>query len=111
MTARHSLSPTRRVAIFKDAGGVCHLCGQKIQVGQPWEVEHVIPLALLGADDETNMRPAHEKCHEVKTRADVGSIAKAKRCEARHLGIKKPSSFRKPPGVKWDWKLGRNVRA
>lgn len=97
MTARRSLSPLQRLKVFEAAGGRCHLCELRIQVGQPWDVEHVRPLALLGDDDQSNMRPAHKDCHATKTKADAASWSKAKRMKARHLGIKKPRGFRKPP--------------
>ena len=97
MTARRSLSPMQRLKVFEAAGGRCHLCELRIQVGQPWDVEHVRPLALLGDDDQSNMRPAHKDCHAIKTKADAASWSKAKRMKAKHLGIKKPGGFRKPP--------------
>ncbi len=108
MTTRRPLSRMRKLALFEKVGGICHICGLKIQ--GKWEVEHVIPLALGGADEERNMAPAHQHCHAPKTAADVASIAKAKRQKANHIGIKKPSSFPKtPPGSRWDWKMGRRV--
>lgn len=108
MTGRRSLSPLQRLKVFEAAKGVCHLCQQRIQVGQKWDVEHVRPLALGGADDETNMRPAHKVCHAEKTKADAASWSKAKRMKAKHLGIKPRSSWRKPPpGYKYSWKSGR----
>lgn len=112
MTSRRSLSPMRRLAIFEAARGICHLCGLRIQAPpDKWEVEHVRPIGLLGEDAEANMAPAHVDCHAVKTKADVASIAKAKRSKARHLGIKKPSTFRKlPSGYRYDWRLGRPVK-
>jgi 5-methylcytosine-specific restriction protein A len=92
MTDRRSLSPTRRVKIFEDAGGRCHICEGKI-FGKEWDVEHVIPLALGGADDASNMRPAHKSCHGEKTKADAASWSKAKRIRAKHIGAKRPSGF------------------
>jgi len=62
-------------------------------VGQKWDVEHIRPLALAGADDDANMAPAHAKCHATKTADDVSRIAKAKRQKAQHLGIRKPSQW------------------
>lgn len=110
MTARRSLSPLARLRIFERAKGVCHLCKQRIQVGERWEVEHPIALAMGGADDETNMAPAHKKCHAGKTAEDAGDLAKAKRRKAKHVGAWKRSGFRKPPpGSHHDWKLGRRV--
>ncbi len=111
MTSRRPLSDMRRLKLFQDKRGVCHLCEQKIQVGQKWEVEHVIPLALGGADDETNMAPAHKSCHGEKSKVDAGNLAKANRRRAKHLGASKPRGFPKPPeGYRYDWKLGRHVK-
>lgn len=99
MTKRRSLSTTQRVRIFEAHGGVCHLCEGKIQIGQPWDVSHETPLEMGGADDETNMKPAHRVCHRAHTAAvDVPQIARAKRRQAKHLGAvqKRPwSPYRK----------------
>lgn len=107
VTARRSLSPKFRVVLFERAQGRCHICECRIRVGELWDVEHVIPLALGGDDNLGNMAPAHKACHATKTATDAGDIARAKRREAKHLGIKKPSTFRRPPGVKYDWRAGR----
>lgn len=48
---RRHLSTKARTAIFVASGGICHLCGGKITVGQAWEIEHVIPLAQGGSDE------------------------------------------------------------
>lgn len=88
MVSRKTISTKKRVALFAAHGGVCHICGGKINVGESWEVEHIIPIAMGGADDESNWRPAHIKCHRGKTVTDVAQIAKAKRREARHIGAK-----------------------
>lgn len=105
--SRKSLSPLQRLKVFEAASGRCHICGARIQLNQPWDVEHVIPLALMGADDPSNMSPAHKACHAAKTAIDFASIAKAKRMKARHLGIRKAPSFQKPPGMKFNWQRGR----
>lgn len=110
MTERRSLSPMRRLTVFEKAGGICHLCDRRIQAGEKWEVEHVRPLALLGADDETNMAPAHVACHATKTADQSGDIARAKRRAAKHNGIRKRPAFQKPPGYRWDWRQQRLVR-
>lgn len=95
---RRNLSPKARLSIFLASGGICHLCGRKIEPGEGWELEHVIPLAMGGEDAPANMQPAHAKCHKAKTRDDVGNIARAKRREARHLGAYRPK--RLIPGSK-----------
>ena len=88
MVSRKTISAKKRVALFAAHGGACHICGGKINVGEAWEVEHRIPFAMGGADDESNWVPTHVKCHRVKTTEDVGNIAKAKRREARHIGVR-----------------------
>jgi 5-methylcytosine-specific restriction protein A len=78
----------RRAALFLAHAGVCHICGGKIN-GEGWDVEHVIPLAMGGDDDEANCAPAHLKCHRAKTATDKGHIAKAARMQLRAMGIKR----------------------
>lgn len=108
MTKRRQISTRDRVAIFSRHDGRCHMCGLPIQPGEAWEVSHEIPLELGGADDDTNRKPAHKKCHREHTaKVDQPMIAKAKRQEARHIGAKVSSSpplksagfrkFEKPP--------------
>ena len=87
MVKRKTISTKQRVALFQKHDGVCHICGGKINVGEAWDLDHRIPLAMGGEDIEANWAPAHGKCHRTKTTDDVGKIAKAKRREARHLGV------------------------
>jgi 5-methylcytosine-specific restriction protein A len=92
---RRRYSAKQRAAIFAEHGGECHICGGKIGVGEAWDLDHVIPLALGGDDEPANLRPAHVKCHRGaggKTAEDVATIAKAKRREAKHAGavVKRP---------------------
>lgn len=92
MTERRSLSQMQRLKIFEEGSGVCHICGRKIQTGEKWEAEHIIALALNGPDydiRESNLAPAHVKCHADKTRADRARIAKAKRMKAKHYGVRR----------------------
>jgi 5-methylcytosine-specific restriction protein A len=92
---RKRLSTADRVRIFGAADGLCHLCLGKILTGEPWEVSHPKPLEMGGEDTDENRRPAHKVCHRDHTsRVDIPQIAKAKRRQARHLGIRKPTSFR-----------------
>lgn len=88
---RRRFTAKQNLEFFLAHKGECHICGGRINaVTEKWEREHLIPLALGGADDESNMRPAHVKCHREKTDSDVTAIAKAKRREARHFGAKQP---------------------
>lgn len=96
-TPRKPMSPMQRLRIFEAHQGICCLCDRKIQAGEKWIVEHPRALGLGGADTDENKRPAHEDCRRIKDKIDVPAIAKAKRMKARHIGIKKPSRFPKPP--------------
>ena len=83
---RRRMTPLRRARIFDTHGGICHLCGLKIAVGDPWDVEHVIALEISGDDGDDNLRPAHRQCHAAKTAEDAGIIAKSRRVRAKHVG-------------------------
>ncbi len=91
-TPRRGMSGRRRLKIWERHRGVCIICRLKI-MRPPWTVEHIIPLGLGGTDTDDNCGPAHEDCRRKKDKADMRSIAKAKRMKARHIGIKKRSGF------------------
>ena len=63
--------------VLETYGAVCHLCNTAInldaprQVGRPgWEqgfhVDHVLPISKGGADELSNVRPAHGYCNQTK---------------------------------------------
>lgn len=101
-TPRLAMSPTRRLRIFERHAGRCILCEQRIKAGDSWTVEHIRALGLGGADTDENCGPAHEACRRLKDKADVSSIAKAKRMKAKHYGIRRRSTF--PGGRDSGWK-------
>lgn len=84
--ARKNFSRKERVRIFDLHSGRCYLCSQKIQVGDAWELEHVIPWELTRDDSDDNVKPAHKSCHKIKTADDVRGIRKADRVRAKHVG-------------------------
>jgi 5-methylcytosine-specific restriction endonuclease McrA len=89
---RAFISTKRRLALLKAKKHVCHICKQPIAPTDPWDVSHVIPLELGGADDESNWDTAHRKCHREHTaKVDAPNIAEAKRREAKHVGAKAPA--------------------
>ena len=97
-TPRRALSPSRRLRIWEQHGGICVLCQAKIDgVREKWIVEHVRALVLGGADDDANCGPAHESCRRVKDKTDVADGARAKRRKAKHIGAAKPRGFPRPP--------------
>lgn len=96
---RKRLTSKARGECFLEAKGLCHICGFKIETGQAWEVEHVIPLAIGGDDTPENRRPAHVKCHKTKTSKDRTTISKTERMRLKHLGAwrsRTPMNWRRP---------------
>ncbi len=89
---RKRWSASARLRIFLAHDGRCHVCGGKISVGEGWDLDHRIALALGGDDAEANLAPAHRKgCHAGKTaKEDVPAIAKAKRRQIAHVGAAVP---------------------
>jgi 5-methylcytosine-specific restriction protein A len=84
----------QRTKIFDAHGGKCCLCKLPIDTPkQKWILEHLTPLWLGGADDETNLAPAHYDCAINKTREEAPVKAKSDRIRARHIGIRKKSKF------------------
>lgn len=92
---RKPLSKLQRVKAFDKHNGVCSVCSLKILIGQEWDLDHKVPLWLGGADDESNMAPAHIHCHAEKTGEESGTRSKTDRIREKHLGIK--------PKRKWKW--------
>lgn len=85
--SRRSFSRKDRASIFAQNSGKCHICLGKIDVGEAWEVEHVIPYALTQDNSDGNLRPANVKCHARKThQEDRPRISKAERQRSKHLG-------------------------
>lgn len=92
--ARRRFTDKDRARIFANNRGVCHLCNVKIDgVREAWEIEHVIAWELTRDDSDENLRPAHIDCHRQKTHGqDRPAINEAKRREAKHTGVSRPSS-------------------
>lgn len=92
---RREFSKAVRVAAVKRAmkGGnvYCEACGA---LAKRFEVDHVRADGLLGSNDLDNARVLCGPCHQSKTRDDVARIAKAKRVEARSLGVRKKPTLR-----------------
>ncbi len=95
MSARRRILVRERVAIFTRADGCCYLCAGKIGIAERWDVEHRVPLEMGGdeAPMSENLQPAHVACHRVKSSVDAWALAKAKRRQAKHLGVKAPRSI------------------
>ncbi len=102
MPRRRKRSKTDRIRLFQEKGGICDICRGKICAGEAWHLDHRIPLELSGDDSDANLFPVHDKCHRDKTRGDVRQIAKTKRQQQKHMGIRNKSTFRKRTRVNDD---------
>lgn len=102
MSRRHWCTAAR-LRIFERFGGKCQLCRQAIGV-KGFDLDHHIPLALGGEDIEENMRPLCRPCHKLKTRGDLGALARVRRLAAKHAGAKAPSRTPLPGGRRSGWK-------
>jgi 5-methylcytosine-specific restriction protein A len=89
--------PRVKIRIFAKYDGVCYLSGRKIGPADQWDAEHIIAIINGGENRERNLAPALVEPHREKTARDVAEKSKVARIRARHLGLKKPSSFPKPP--------------
>lgn len=108
---RKPLTRLQRTRIYDNASGICCLCQCHIHAegGNKWIVEHLKPLWLGGADDETNMGPAHYDCAIEKTVNEAPVKAKSDRVRANHLGIRKPSRFPGSRDSGWRKKIDGTV--
>lgn len=92
--------PRVRLRVFERHDGVCGISGRKIQVGDEWQVDHILALINGGENRETNLQPVLKEPHREKTRKDVAIKAKCDRLRKKHLGLWKS---RQPlPGGKGD---------
>lgn len=108
---RREFSAKVKADAFTRAAGRCEGCTARLFVGK-FAYDHVIPDAMGGEPTLENCKVLCLACHGEKTAGvDVPAIAKVKRIRQRHLGIKRPSTFRKmPPGYHWDWRLKRAIK-
>ena len=78
---RHRVSRQARSWFFEAAlKGCC--CGEKRLM--ELTLDHVVPLALGGADDLTNWQILCKKCHNEKTSKDIHDIHMAKKMQKEH---------------------------
>lgn len=76
---RKRLTKAQKAAILDRQHHTCPAC-EKPLTGAV-EYDHVIALALGGADDPEQINAVHAHCHKLKTKQDVSNIARAKRRE------------------------------
>jgi 5-methylcytosine-specific restriction protein A len=81
---RRRLTPTQKAGIIARQVNCCGCgCGGDLE-GQAVEFDHMLPLALGGADTPENMQALLPDHHRIKTRDDVRRIRKADRQRRYH---------------------------
>lgn len=85
---RKPLSPSRREKFRILKNGICNECGDN--VGNSFDIDHLIPLENGGKDDESNFQLLCKPCHKLKTKADIKIIAKVRSIRQKHEGAKVP---------------------
>lgn len=80
-THRAAMTPARKRRVWEAHLGRCEECGAALPVDGPTVAyDHVIALALGGADTDANTQLlCTVPCHAKKTAHDLAAIAKAKR--------------------------------
>ncbi len=75
------------------------------------EFDHIVMDANSHDNSLENCAAACIRCNRWKTaKHDIPMAAKTVRMQDKHLGIRKRSTFPKPPpGSRHDWRLGRRV--
>lgn len=108
---RRQRTGKQRLAICERHNWTCYLTGLRIDpVRDRYHLEHVIPLAGGGTDDDDNLRPVLAWAHLEKTKKDLARIAKGKRIEQKHKGAHR--SARPMPGSRasrWKRKMDGSV--
>lgn len=109
-TSADAAIPKRvRLRVFERHGGICHLSGRKIVPGDAWDLDHVIALVNGGEHRESNLAPALRDKHREKTAADVAEKSRTARIRAKHLGIKRKSTFACSRDSRWKKKIDGTV--
>jgi hypothetical protein len=84
---RREFTTKVKVAAWHRCEGRCESCTAKLYPGR-FAYDHDNPDGLTGEPTLENCRVLCSACHGVKTKGDVARIAKAKRCEAKHVGAR-----------------------
>lgn len=63
---RRKITKAQRLSVYNRYGGKCAYCGKEIRYDE-MQVDHIKPLYLGGADDESNWAPACRMCNYYKS--------------------------------------------
>lgn len=118
---RKKASKKRIGELLKRQRGLCALCPTvlaKINQGMvficaPFDVDHVLPLDLLGGQDDDNLQCLCVPCHKAKTKTDIKHIAKGRRVrtdQERHATRMRMKATMTPAAVRRE-KLKEKIAA
>lgn len=110
---KRRMTPARRKRILERFDGCCARLDCTVTTGL--EIDHIIPIALSGKDDDANLEPLCAPHHLAKTKRDVALIAKARRIVKKNTdprppsrlksrGFEKPKERRPWPKTSWGYK-------
>lgn len=83
-----------QLRVFLRNGGLCQGCERSLRSGDKPQCDHIKALVNGGENRESNLQMLCGWCHAKKTGRDVAEKSKAHRIIAKHMGIRKPSTFR-----------------
>ena len=63
---RLNLVPKRRLRIFEKSGGKCHYCQVQLDLSGKWEIDHKMPRALKGGNEDHNLVASCVSCNRKK---------------------------------------------
>lgn len=83
-----------KLAAFQRCAGICEMpgCNAQLRPGK-YTYDHRIPDQTGGEATLENCQVICRECDREKTAADQSIIAKAKRRERKHVGIRKPRTI------------------
>ena len=88
----------------------CHVCKHELDpIREKWRADHIRRHAEGGEDTADNLWPICMDCDGGvggKAAQDNKEVKKGKRVADKHFGVKQ-RGWRRPDGVKYDWKQGR----
>jgi 5-methylcytosine-specific restriction protein A len=76
----------KREEILKRDSYLCVPCKQQDRITLASEVDHVIPQAEGGSEDDSNLQSICEACHKAKTHAEAARGVKRHRFHDNHRG-------------------------
>ena len=76
----------KREGVLKRDAYLCQPCKRLDRITLATEVDHVIPQAEGGSEDETNLQAICTDCHKAKTQAEAARGVKRMRFHDNHRG-------------------------